>query len=542
MAETTVYKARKIITMDPNRPEATHVAVRDGWILAVGDADCADPWGPARHDDRFADQVLMPGMVEGHSHMSETCFWDYAYVGYHDRVDPDGRHWPGLTTIEAVQARLREALAALPADAPLVAWGFDPIFLDTERLNRDHLDQVSPDRPVVVLFSSGHLMCINSPALAAVGYDRHSNVEGVQRRANGEPSGELHEMAAMCPVLRRMGMDFRTRSYQPGHVAAFGRICRRVGVTTATDLFAQISREDAALLSATTRDAAFPVRVLPAISTLHFTPDEARAQIEALRALNHDKLRFGAAKLMTDGSIQGFSARIKWPGHIAGQPNGIWNMPPEQIFATCEMMQAAGIQMNIHTNGDEASDVVLHALAAAARKHPWPGARHILQHAQMMGPDQFARAREMGVCVNLFANHIWYFGEQHAAFTIGPDRAARMDACRSALDAGVHMTIHSDAPVTPMGPLFTAWVAVNRLTPKGRVLGPAQRITVPEALYAITMGAAYTLKMDHEIGSISTGKRADFAILGDDPTAVDPATLKDVPVLGTVTGGEIHLA
>ena len=100
-----------------------------------------------------------------------------------------------------------------------------------------------------------------------------------------------------------------------------------------------------------------------------------------------------------------------------------------------------------------------------------------------------------------------------------------------------------DAPRARAGePLGGAWCAVNRQTMSGRTLGEAQKITVPEALYAVTMGAAYTLKMDDEIGSIETGKRADFAVLGEDPLAVDPAALKDVPVLGTVLGGRVALA
>ena len=117
-----------------------------------------------------------------------------------------------------------------------------------------------------------------------------------------------------------------------------------------------------------------------------------------------------------------------------------------------------------------------------------------------------------------------------------------MDALRSALDSGVHATIHSDAPVTPLNPLFTAWCAVNRQTMSGRTLGDAQRVSVMEALHAITLGAAYTMHMDSEIGSIETGKRADFAVLGDNPLAVDPTALKDIPVLGTILGGEVHLA
>jgi predicted amidohydrolase YtcJ len=245
---------------------------------------------------------------------------------------------------------------------------------------------------------------------------------------------------------------------------------------------------------------------------------------------------------MTDGSIQGWTARVKWPHYVGGQPNGIWNMAPDEIARMAETMQAAGVQMHIHVNGDEASEVAIDAIEAAARKHPWHGARHVLQHCQMMGRDQFERCVEMGICCNIFANHIWYFGDQHAALTLGEDRALRMDASRAALDTGVHMAIHSDAPVTPLGPLFTAWCAVNRRTMSGRTLGAAQKITVDEALYAITMGAAYTLKMDAEIGSIEAGKRADFAVLGDDPLAVAPEALKDVAVLGTVLGGQVNRA
>jgi predicted amidohydrolase YtcJ len=198
--------------------------------------------------------------------------------------------------------------------------------------------------------------------------------------------------------------------------------------------------------------------------------------------------------------------------------------------------------MHIHVNGDEASEIALDALDRAIRKHGSGDHRHTLQHCQMAGEDQFRRMAALGLCVNLFANHIWYFGDQHWRLTIGPDRALRMNACRSALDHGVPLAIHSDAPVTPMGPLFTAWCAVNRKTPSGRTLGENQRIGVGEALHAITIGAAHTLRLDHEIGSIETGKKADFAILGGDPTMIGEAALKDVEVLGTMQGGRVFMS
>jgi predicted amidohydrolase YtcJ len=113
----------------------------------------------------------------------------------------------------------------------------------------------------------------------------------------------------------------------------------------------------------------------------------------------------------------------------------------------------------------------------------------------------------------------------------------RLNACRSALDAGVPLALHSDAPITPLAPLFTAWCAVNRVTPSGRVLGAAERLSVAEVLHAVTLGAAYTLKLDHEIGSIECGKRADFCVLHEDPLALPPLALKDVKVWGTVLSG-----
>lgn len=541
MSQITVFKTKKIVTMDPNNPYATHVAVRDGLILAVGGADCADPWGGGVVDDQLADAVLMPGMVEGHAHLMAGSIWEYAYAGYHDRIDPDGRLWKGMTDIEAVIAGLTEYQAELDDDAPLVGWGFDPIFLPTERLNRHHLDAISTERPVAILFSNFHLMCVNSKALEMAQYSRETNVEGVVRDAAGELTGELQEMAAMFPILRRLGIDFRDLARTEASVRSYGKVAIRAGVTTITDLFSTLGDEDVERLIAITSEPDYPVRLVPAMGALAVSPTDIAERALDMKKRSTEKLRLGAVKLMTDGSIQGYTARVKWPLYVTGHPNGIWNTAPEQIHQLCEALHSAGVQMHIHTNGDEASEIALDAIEAALRKTPWQGHRHVLQHCQMMGADQMRRSAELGVCTNIFANHIYYFGDQHAALTIGEDRASRMDACRTALDEGVRMTIHSDAPVTPLGPLFTAWCAVNRQTMSGRCLGPEQRISVEEALYAITLGAAYTLKLDDEIGSIECGKRADFAVLGDDPTSVDPAALKDVPVLGTVLGGNIHL-
>ena len=198
-----------------------------------------------------------------------------------------------------------------------------------------------------------------------------------------------------------------------------------------------------------------------------------------------------------------------------------------------------GVQVHTHTNGDEATELVLDCVEEALRVHPAPDHRFTLQHCQLADAAQFRRMKALGMCVNLFPNHHFYWGDQHYAITVGPERAERMNACGTALRTGVPMAIHSDAPVTPLGPLFTAWCAVNRLTATGRTLGENERIGVEDALRTITLGAAYTLKLDGEIGSIECGKRADFTVLEDDPRTIGGANLNDVRIWGTVLGGRV---
>ncbi|MGB2126914.1 MAG: amidohydrolase, partial [Planktomarina sp.] len=111
MSETIVYSAKKIITMNPSRPEATHVAVRDGRILGAGSLSELQTWGDVRLDERFADKVLMPGFVEGHAHVMEGSLWSKVYCGWFDRADPDGKLWSGVKTVDAVVARLQAAEA-----------------------------------------------------------------------------------------------------------------------------------------------------------------------------------------------------------------------------------------------------------------------------------------------------------------------------------------------------------------------------------------------------------------------------------------------
>lgn len=522
-------------------PTAEAVLVDDDLIVAVGSVASLQQWGDATVDDRFADKVIIPGFVEAHTHGMAGGIWSSPYVGFYPRSAPDGTRWEGCEDLDATLDRLREAEAQLDDPSqPLLAWGLDPIYLQGERLNRHHLDTVSEQRPIFVFHASGHLATVNTAMLEAHDIGADHPAEGIPKGPDGFPNGELQEPAAMA--LARSGFlgILRTLS-EPQALWDFARIARNVGVTTATDLGTSPSKDWDRWATETTDDE-YPLRVMMAAQGNFGASDELATQVLERMEQQSDRLRFGVVKLMLDGSIQGYTARLRSPGYLpqAGVENGLWLLPPDSVADQLAAFHDAGLTVHCHTNGDEALDVFLDAVETVLRKTPRWDHRHTSQHCQLAHRDQLRRMASLGVAANMFTNHLWYWGDQHRTMTVGEDRAAAMNACRSALDEGVLLSFHSDAPITPMGPLHTMWCAVNRLTPSGVVLGPNERITPAEALEAATLGAARQLKLDNEIGSIEPGKKVDFAILDDDPLAVAPEAIRDIGVWGTVLSGRIH--
>ena len=543
MSPITIYRARRIHTMNPNQPLATCVAVREGRILGAGSLEDLSGWGDHELSDRFADKVLLPGLVEGHSHLMAGGVWRFVYCGVFDVRNPQGDLVPGRKSPEAVVTALAAQAAETPNDQPVGGWGYDPIYFGAVRMTRRDLDAVSTDRPVGIMHASGHIANVNSLALEKAGLMRNGiDHPGVPLGEDGLPTGELKGPEAMMMALRHVGLQKMFLAGDPLALSNLGHLAVVAGVTTATELGATLRDQDIDAMSALAGAEDFPLRLVAPLRAMDLTPVRMVERALFLAARSTDRLRLQGIKMVADGSIQGFSARLRWPGYYNGAANGLWYTPPETLAEVYALALEAGVQVHTHTNGDEATDLALDCLEGALKRHAGPDHRFILQHCQLADAAQFRRMKALGMGVNLFANHHFYWGEQHRAMTVGPERAERMNACRTALETGVPLAIHSDAPITPLNPLFTAWAAVNRKTATGRTLGEHERITVAQALYAITLGAAWSLKLDGEIGSIECGKRADFCVLEDDPFEVAPEALKDVRIWGTVQGGRVFAA
>jgi predicted amidohydrolase YtcJ len=538
MANMTVFVARKIITMDGALPTATAVAVRDGRIVEVGSAEKLSTLPGAEIDRRFADKIVMPGFIEGHAHVGTGAIWDNVYLGYFDRVDPAGKVWTGLKTLDAVVERLQDAHEKTKdSGKPLTGWGFDPIYFGGQRMEKQHLDRVSATRPIVVIHQTFHALNVNTATLEAAGMTESAPVEGLHMGADGTPTGELREFAIMFMAMAPLKVDFFSSNLEDRSVWDYASIAHRTGTTTTCDMVNTLSGATLDVFERVTKDEKFPMRLVPMLSARAGDPTDAVKRMPEILARANPKLKLGRIKIVTDGAITGFTARLLPPGYYNGAPNGQWNVTADELRKHVEAYHQAGYQMHIHANGDEASAMTLEVLEAVLPANPKPGLRHTMQHCQLMDAGQFARAKTLGLTVNIFTNHLYFYGDEHYRQTLGPERSAKLDAAASALKAGLPLAIHSDSPVTPLAPLFTAWVAINRKTAGGRVLGETERLTLDKALYAITMGAAYSLCLDDEIGSISPGKSADFTILDADPYETPTETLKDIPIWGTVVGG-----
>jgi len=535
-----VFRAREVVTLDPNCPLASAVAVLDERVLHVGTyPEVTDALRGIEYvtDDRFMDDVLVPGFIEAHGHLyMDGVLGQLIWTGYDDRPRPDGTIARGCSSITEVVQRLRDH--AGDGRETVVGYGFDPVFHDGRSLRREDLDQVSTSQGVLVVNASFHLAYANSTQLQRSGIDASTEHKGVLKDASGQPTGELHE-TALYLVLG--GVDIfggeAERAVRDG-----GELLRQAGVTSGSDLAFVASGPTFDTYARVANEPAYPVRVFysPNVEEMatHMGREELVTYLSDLRHRDTARFAMGPLKWIADGSIQGFTGKLKWPGYCAGDDHGFLILSEDEVVEKVLPFHEAGFQLAIHTNGDEATATVLRALERVLQRVTRFDHRHRLEHCQMASRAMMRKMASLGVGANLFSNHVYYWGDVHRTKTMGADKARRMDAAATALAEGVAISLHSDHPVTPVSPLFTMWCAVNRVTRSGHVLGTAERISALEALTAVTLGSAYLLKRDEDLGSIEVGKFADFTVLRENPLTVDPLHIKDIEVVGTVVAGE----
>jgi predicted amidohydrolase YtcJ len=522
-----------VFTADAARSWAGAVAILGDRIVAVGtEAEVIERVGADADVVRGA--AIVPGIQDAHVHPS---------VAGRNLLNVD---LSDLETVEAYVERLR-SFAAENHDTPWIVGGgwVNPLFLSTEGPRRELLDAAVPDRPVFLLNNDVHAAWVNTAALAAAGIDASTPDpwDGyLVRDPDGSPTGTLQEGAAYSFMHR----------FVPPPAGGWSESLRRaqrelhaLGVTGWQDAWVEPD-----LLEAYRALDAAGELTARVVASLWWDRERGLEQIDDLVAqresVTNGRLGASTVKIMLDGCPESCTAAMLTPyegryGEAHG--TGIAFVDDDVLREAVVRLDALGFQVHQHALGDRAIRMALDAVAAAREANGPNDLRHHVAHLQLPDPADLPRIRDLGVVANV--QPYWSQPDVQVDELTEPrvgDRVDHLYPIRTIRVSGAVMAFGSDWPVTTPDPWLQMEVAVTRTTPGSdgsEVLGSEERIDLPAALAAFTVGSAY-VNHDDDAGSIREGKRADLVVLDRNPFETDAAIGSTHAVMTIASGLIVH--
>jgi len=522
----TIYHGGVIRTVDPDCAVAEALAVRGGRILAVGASKDlrSRHEGPATRLVDLGGAGVVPGLIDAHGHLS-------GLGNLRNRLD-----LRGVASFAALIERVTVRARSTPAGEWVVGRGWDHSLWGAKKLpTHAGLTRAVPDHPVLLTRVDGHAALANAEALARSGITgMTADPRGgeILRDEAGRPTGMLIDNAIGLVSRHVTGVSGGTLAerWRAGQMA-----CLRVGLTSVH--VAGVSLRALPEIRALYASGALKLRV-------HAMLSDERGLIRYLRANDpapDERFAVRAVKLYIDGAM---GSRGAWlledysdrPGH-----RGFPVTEPVHIRAVTLAAMARGWQVCTHAIGDRGNREVLDAYAAAVASAPERDHRFRIEHAQCISPPDIPRFAELGVIASMQPTHATT-DMRWAEDRLGAGRLAGSYAWRRLLESGARLAFGSDFPVESEDPLRGIYAAVTRQDENGRPAGgwhPDQRVTVETALRLFTLDAAYSAFREHDLGSLTPGKLADFTVLDKDLIAIPAREILTTRVLLTVIGGEV---
>lgn len=529
---TKIFFNGKFITLDPRHPQAEAMFVSDDTIIAVGSKE--DIFSLAQPGTQYIDlhqQVVLPGFNDSHMHL-------VAWGQMMRSLD-----LTSARSVDEIITRGQEFLQTHPDIPWLIGRGWsDENFAVPILPTKQHLNQISLERPIVLSRVCGHVCVVNSKALALAGIDAHTpDPPGgtIDRDPDtGEPTGILRENAMTLvwnllpePTVTDLKAIISDAAIQAASLGLTtiqtNDLQSAKAINTVLEAYRQLAQEDE----------------LPIHINLQATMPTP-AHLEAYLELRQDfqevgNLKLGPLKLYADGSLGARTAALSFPYADAPDTSGVPIYTQAELDELVFMAAQANLQVATHAIGDLAIDMVLNSYAQAKQKFPNWTARPRIVHCQITSRQNLDRMANLNIAADIqpiFVPTDLHFVERR----VGKERAATAYAWKTMQQMGIRTAGGSDCPVESCNPLWGIHAAVTRQDRNGYPQGgwyPAERMSVHEAIALFTIGSAYACHEERIKGSLSPGKLADFVVLPADPTQVTPDELLEMKVTATYVRG-----
>jgi predicted amidohydrolase YtcJ len=489
-------------------------------------------------------KTMFPGFIDPHIHHAFAGFfyflkairsdedWNLPGVSH---TSPVIGHDQFLKAFQAANAELKDPKAWL------IVMGYANYFHG--KIDRSDVEKISSARPIILLQRSGHEAFLNGKALELMGF--------TAANTKGNPDidyarGHFTESAVIEILMPKMLPLVLYGDRWEEALKKSVEYLHNNGITTVGDMLAidGFTKEQVKAFHDIVDAPDVPLRTYmvaePRIPFEKGGEAAARAYINALPEKNgHNLIYLKAMKGFVDGAF--FAQLMRMQGGYTDGHQGEWIIPPAELKKIITVFYERNYPLHIHVNGDDGMDSILATFTDLKKQYPKSTSRVFFHHCGYARPDQIKKMRQLGIGASLLPYYLYALGDAYSTHGFGPAKASHISAAGTMLKNGMIISLHSDFCMSPSNPLNCAWVSINRIGQiSGKVLGPEEKISVYDAMKAITIGAAYTLGVEKEIGSIKTGKKADFTILAEDPLKVDPLHIRDIKITNKFFNGKYY--
>ncbi|MEC6907663.1 amidohydrolase [Photobacterium piscicola] len=545
--ETTIFYGGPIITMEKAKPTAEAVVTSQyGKIVYVGSEQDALKQYPDSKKIDLNDKVLMPGFIEQHLHPFLGALTLNMPVIAPEEWQLPNKTWPAVTNHEDYIAALTAQEKALKdPNETLWTWGFNNYFHG--ELSRQELDKISSTRPIGVWHRSAHEFYVNSAFIKKYNLNQ-ADVDKLGKEVAAQvhlDKGHFLEGGALIYLLPRIAPDLANKERFTVGLKQMVTMLHQKGVTAYNEPGAfipdyMIDTYLDVLGSESTPMYSF---FTPESKTPYFTKGKEGVLKEVERITTTlpetGKVRYfdKQVKLLFDGAIISQLMKMK-DGYQDGH-HGEWIQTPEDVEAITKIFWENDYQVLVHVNGDLGVEKLIGILEKRQAEYPRKDHRFTIIHFANSTDAQIKKLKSLGAIISVNPYYVTGFSEKFGEVGLGKERAHAMVRLATIEKENIPVSLHSDAPMAPSDPLLLAWSAATRITNSGNVVRPDLALSRDAALRGITIEAAYSWGQEQNLGSIKTGKIANFTILEQDPYKVELKNLKDIPIYGTVFEGKL---